>query len=564
MTVNMGATGADREDSVEFGLLGPLLVRTGDEPVPISAGKQRVLLATLLLAVNQVVATDKLAEALWQGSPPETARVTLQNYIMRLRHTLGPTGYERIVSRRSGYLIDVRSGELDVARFVELRGAGLAAAQARAWEDASDQLAAALRLWRGQPLADVQSALLAPEVPRLAEMRLQALESRIDADLHLGRHREVTAELAALAAAEPLRERVHELLMLALYRSGQQAAALAAYRQARRRLVDERSAEPGPALRELNQRILQSDRTLLIAARPRSGPRPADAASGAASPDGAPRQRPVMLPAAVPGFTGREAQLCALSAAAAGTPASAVVISGTAGVGKTALAVHWAREHAGSFPGGQLYVNLRGFGPADPVRPAEALRTFLDALAVPAAQIPATLDGRQSLYRSRLAGTRTLIVLDNASGPDQVRPLLPGSPECQVIVTSRNELAGLIATDGAQAIVLDVLTTDEAHDVLARQLGPARVAAEPAAAGDLARLCARLPLALAVTAARAAGRPEFTLATLAAELAGTRGQLDALSTGEDAADVRGALLVLPPTDLPRRPHVPAPRPAPGP
>jgi DNA-binding SARP family transcriptional activator len=536
---------------VEFGLLGPLLVRAEETSIAISAGKQRVLLAALLLAVNQVVALDKLAEALWQGSPPETARVTLQNYIMRLRHTLGPTGYERIVSRPAGYLIEVRRGELDVAQFAELQSAGIAAARAGAWENASSQLAAALGLWRGQPLADIQSPLLAAEVPRLAEMRLAALESRIDADLHLGRHRQVTAELAALAAAEPLRELVHELLMLALYRSGQQAAALAAYRQARRRLVDELGVEPGPALRELNQRILQSDPALRIAAprdaadrndaarnghgqRPRSGPRPAVRAR----PGGA-RSGPAMLPATVPGFTGREAELRTLSAAATGTPASVLVISGTAGVGKTALAVHWAHRHARGFPGGQLYVNLRGFGPADPLRPAEALRIFLDALAVPAAQIPATLDGRQSLYRSRLAGTKTLIVLDNAGGPDQVRPLLPGAPGCLVIVTSRNQLAGLIAADGAQAIVLDVLTSGEAHHVLARRLGPDRVAAEPAAAGELARLCARLPLALAVTGARAAGRPDFTLTTLAAELRDTRGRLDALTAGdEDATDVR--------------------------
>jgi DNA-binding SARP family transcriptional activator len=548
---------------VEFGLLGPLLVRAEERSIAISAAKQRVLLAALLLAVNQVVAIDKLAEALWQGSPPETARVTLQNYIMRLRHTLGPTGYERIVSRPAGYLIEVRRGELDVAQFAELQSAGIAAARAGAWESASSQLAAALGLWRGQPLADIQSPLLVAEVPRLAEMRLAALESRIDADLHLGRHRPVTAELAALAAAEPLRERVHELLMLALYRSGQQAAALAAYRQARRRLVDELGVEPGPALRELNQRILQSDPTLRIAAPrdmahrngearngearngparngparngpgPRGGPRP-----GPGARPGGGRLGPAMLPGAVPGFIGREAELGTLSAAATGTPASVLVISGTAGVGKTALAVHWAHQHAGGFPGGQLYVNLRGFGPADPLRPAEALRIFLDALAVPAAQIPATLDGRQSVYRSRLAGTKTLIVLDNAGDPDQVRPLLPGAPGCLVVVTSRNQLTGLIAADGAQSIVLDVLTSGEAHHVLARRLGPDRVAAEPAAAAELARLCARLPLALAVTGARAAARPAFTLTTLATELRGTRGRLDALTTGEDTTDVR--------------------------
>lgn len=408
---------------MEFGLLGPLLVRTGERSVAISAGKQRVLLAALLLAVNQVVATRKLAEALWQDSPPETARVTLQNYIMRLRHTLGPAGYERIVCRPSGYLIQVHRGELDVARFADLQGAGLAAARTGAWENASGQLAAALRLWRGQPLADVRSPLLAAEVPRLAEMRLAALESRIDADLHLGCHHEVTAELAALAAAEPLREHVHELLMLALYRSGQQAAALAAYREARGRLVHELGVEPGPALRELNQRILKSDPTLLIAAPgepgggsagrparrngggqgPRSDPRP----GSAARPGGDARPRLAMLPTAVPAFSGRDSELRALSAMLpSGTPASVVLIGGTAGVGKTALAVHWAHQHVAGFPGGQLYVNLRSFGPAEPLRPAEALRIFLDALAVPAAQIPATLDGRQSLYRSRWLAPR--------------------------------------------------------------------------------------------------------------------------------------------------------------
>jgi DNA-binding SARP family transcriptional activator/tetratricopeptide (TPR) repeat protein len=521
---------------VEFGLLGPLLVRAEEKAIAISAGKQRVLLAALLLAVNQVVAVDKLTEALWQGSPPETARVTLQNYIMRLRHTLGPAGYERIVSRPAGYLIEVRRGELDVAQFAELQAAGVAAARAGAWESASSQLAAALGLWRGQPLADIQSPLLVAEAPRLAEMRLAALESRIDADLHLGRHREVTAGLAALAAAEPLRERVHELLMLALYRSGQQAAALAAYRNTRRKLVGELGIEPGPALRELNLRIQRADPSLLL-----PGTRERGGAGGIRPSDAAPRPR--MLPAEVPGFTGREAELAAVSALLPEPPdgdraAPITVISGMAGVGKTALAVHWAHQHAGGFPGGQLYVNLRGFGPADPLRPAEALRIFLDALAVPAAQIPATLDGRQSVYRSRLAGTKTLIVLDNAGGPDQVRPLLPGAPGCLVIVTSRNQLAGLIAADGAQAIVLDVLTSGEAHHVLARRLGPDRVAAEPAAAGELARLCARLPLALAVTGARAAARPDITLTTLAAELRDTRGRLDALTTGEDTTDVR--------------------------
>jgi DNA-binding SARP family transcriptional activator/tetratricopeptide (TPR) repeat protein len=516
---------------VEFGLLGPLLVRSGDTPIQVSAGKQRVLLAVLLLHANQVVAADDLASAIWQDNRPETARVTLQNYVMRLRHSLGPAGYERIVSRPSGYLIEVHRGELDVAQFVELHGAGLAAARAGAWEDASGQLAEALRLWRGKPLADVPSPLLAAEVSRLAEMRLVALETRIDADLHLYRHHELIPELGALATAEPLRERLHELLMVALYRSGQQAAALAAYRHARRQLVDELGIEPGPALRELNQRIRQSGRTLPIQPRPGGGT-PQDSES---------KPGPSMLPVSVPGFTGRDAELRALSAmlpGAAPGPVLITAVGGTAGVGKTALAVQWAREHAADFPGGQLYVNLRGFGPAGPLSSSEALRIFLDALAVPFAGTAATLDGLVALYRSRLAGSRTLILLDNARDPDQVRPLLPDLPGCMVIVTSRNELTGLIAAEGAHTITLDVLTTGAARQLLTLRLGPERVAAEPGAVAELISLCARLPLALAIAAARATARPGFPLAAQAAELRDARSRLDALGTGEESTDVR--------------------------
>jgi DNA-binding SARP family transcriptional activator len=539
---------------VEFGLLGPLVVWTGESPVTISAGKQRVLIAALLLRANQVVPVDDLAEAVWDFRPPGSARVTLQNYVKRLRQALGPSGHERIVTRPTGYLIKTEAGELDLARFGQLQAEGRAAARAGDWPTASARLSTALALWRGPPLADVPSQLLRhTEAPRLAEMRLDALEARIDADLHLGRHRESIAELQPLAAAEPLRERLHELLMLALYRSGQQAAALSTYRRARRRLIEEVGIEPGPGLRDLNQRILRSDRRLLPAqsgsvalgqVQAPAGPGPQPGAAGRGNGPETTAGRPGLLPAAVPDFTGRARELQDLSAMVdrAGQTAQPVVITaigGTAGVGKTALAVHWARQEAAKFPDGQLYVNLRGFGPSGhPVAPVEALRGFLDALQVPSGEIPASLEGRQALYRSLLADKRALILLDNARDADQVRPLLPATPTALVLVTSRNELAGLVAADGAQPLCLDVLTDAEARTLIAGRIGAARLAAEPAATGELIGLCARLPLALAITAARASARPRFPLSSLAAELRDARSRLDALSTGEAATDVR--------------------------
>jgi DNA-binding SARP family transcriptional activator/tetratricopeptide (TPR) repeat protein len=528
---------------VEFGLLGPLVVRAGDAPVVVSAGKQRVLLAALLLRANQVVAAAELAEMVWEGSPPETARVTLQNYVKRLRHALGPAGYERIVTRPAGYLIEVGPGELDLARFAELRASGLAAARAGAWDSAVAQLGAALGLWRGQPLADVPSRVLAvAEVPRLAGMRLEAAEVRIGAELHLGRHREVIAELQALTAAEPLRERLHELLMLALYRSGQQAAALAAYLQARRQLIDKLGIEPGPGLRELNQKILRSDPALLPPPAPAAAggirlPAPRPAAGDGSS--GRPEAVPSMLPDAVPGFAGRSRELAALSAMIGGGPVMITAISGTAGVGKTALALQWAHQAAARFPDGQLYVNLHGFDPIrTPAAPAEAIRGFLDALGVPPRRIPRARDAQAGLYRSLLAKRRMLIVLDNARDEQQVRSLLPASPGSLVLVTSRSQLGGLAAADGARLLILDVLSHAEAVQMLTARLGAARAAAEPEGTSEVASLCGCLPLALAVAAARAAARPRCPLAVLAAELADAASRLDALDTGDPGASVR--------------------------
>jgi len=525
---------------VDFGLLGPLLVRDGTRQVAVSAPRQRVLLAALLLAAGRVVSVDALAETVWDGHPPAGARAALHSAIQRLRSTLGPAGAGLIGTRPPGYLIQLGDSEFDVRQFEVLAARGRADAQAGAWVQASDLLREALALWRGEALADVPSQLLrARELPRLEDQRLHALAGRIDADLQLGRHGEVVAELRQLVAARPLVEHFHAQLMLGLYGSGRQADALAAYQAVRRVLADELGVDPGPELRLLHQRILAADPGLLPAA---GSPPGAPVADPPAGPPGAPAPPvPRQLPVAVRHFAGRAEPLKALAGLAAEAGAAVVIsaIDGTAGIGKTALAVHFAHQVAGQFPDGQLYVNLRGFDPAaPPLAPGEAVRIFLDALAVPTAQVPTGLDAQAGLYRSLLAGRRVLVVLDNARDADQVRPLLPASPGCLVIVTSRRQLTSLVAAEGAYPLTLDLLTEAEALELLTRRLGPERIAADPRAVDELTGLCAHLPLALSIAAARAAGQPALPLASLAAELRGADGRLDALDAGSPAADVR--------------------------
>ena len=516
----------------EFFLLGPLSVRADGTPVPVPAAKRRALLAALLLRANHVVPVDDLAEVLWgEDQPsPAAARSGVQNYVMRLRQTLGSAG-SRITTQPRGYVIRVEAGELDLDRFEALlRDARSAARQAR-WPDAAGHAAAALTLWRGEPLADLGSDLLSARVgPRLSELRMQALETRIEAELQLGRHSEVIGELRQLTAEFPLRERLRGLLMLALYRDGRQAEALAAFQHARDVLIDELGTEPGRDLKHLHQQILTADPVLALTAT-------GTAVLALASP--VPRQ----LPAAVAEFTGRTAELAALDGMLnqAGAPGTVVIsaIGGTAGVGKTALALRWAHQVAGRFADGQLYANLRGFDPAGtPAEPTAVIRGFLSALGVPPERIPTHPEAQAGLYRSVLADKRALIVLDNAHDEGQVRPLLPASPASLVLVTSRSQLGGLAAADGARLISLDVLSHAEAGQLLAARLGAGRAAAESAAVDRIAGLCACLPLALAIAAGRAAARPGLPLAALAGELAESAGRLDALDGGDPASSVR--------------------------
>jgi DNA-binding SARP family transcriptional activator len=469
---------------MQFCLLGPLLVRRGDAVVGVPAAKHRVLLAALLVHAGRPVGLDELTEVLWGPAPPVTARVSLQNYVMRLRRILAGDGPPRIVTQPGGYLIRVEPGELDITRFESALAAGRAAARAGAWEEAAAALADGLALWRGEPLAAVPSdVLLAREVPRLAELRLQALEARIDAELHLGRAAEVIVELRGLVAAEPLRERLHALLMTALVRDGQQAGALAAYQAARRVLVDELGAEPGPELRRLQQAVLagplprhpEDPDRMAGPNRLASPDRPADPTRMARPDQLAGLSRLVgpdtlLDPHRPPGpdrLVGRGAELAALTTlldeAAAGTVAISV-IAGPAGAGKTALARHWAEQVRDRFPDGRLCLSLRGHGPGPPVAPADALAEFLAALGAtvsghepPGGLGPAELEERAARFRSLLAGRRMLVVLDDAASAEHVRPLLPGAAGCAALVTSRDPLIGLVARDGARRLDLEPL-----------------------------------------------------------------------------------------------------------
>jgi DNA-binding SARP family transcriptional activator len=516
---------------IEFCLLGPLAVRRDGVAVPVSSGKQSALLAALLLHAGQPVSSDHLMTLLWGDAPPPSAVVSLQNYIRRLRRVLGDERHRRIATCPGSYLINVAAGELDITRLETALAAARAAARAGAWQQAAELAAAAIALWRGEPLCDVDLPLLVPqEAARLTELFLQARETRIEAEVALARHTDVVIELQSLVADHPLREHLRALLIRALYRCGRRAEALDAYHDIRTVLVRELGSEPGPALQALHQQVLTDDSALAVPAPP-PGNRIEEPA----------REVPRQLPAVAGCFTGRAAELAALTGmlgGPAGADGHTVVLSaigGTAGVGKTALAVQWAHQIAGRFPDGQLYVNLRGYDSDAPMTAADALAGMLRALGVPGADIPDETEQRAGLYRSQLAGRRMLVLLDNARDGDQVRPLLPGDPGCAAVVTSRDALAGLVAVDGAQRLDLDVLPLADAVALLRSLIG-SRADDDREAAAALAGLCARLPLALRIAAEMAAARPAAPLAELAAELKADR--LDLLDAGEDRADVR--------------------------
>ena len=506
---------------MRFGVLGPVQVEAGDVRITLPSTQLRVLLAALLAEPNATVPAARLEFALWGERPPASARASLHNQMLRLRRQLGPEAGARIRTVAPGYLIEVHEGELDEQLFADGCARGHQALEAGRWADATRELTAALELWRGEPGSDLPAgAVGAVRAHWLAETRLQALRGRVEAALSQGRHQEVAAEIKALTEEYPLFEAFHGQLMLALYRGGRQGEALAAFQNLRRILVDQLAVEPSPPLRDLHRRILTGD--------PELAPPTATAVLKAGGPESAetgtdPISARHQLPTDTRVFTGRLPELEELLALAArapqGTESGMVVVSavdGMAGVGKTALAVHAAHLLRPSFPDGQLFLDLRGHTPGvTPLTPGDALDFFLRSLGAAPQQIPQDLLERAAAYRDRLAGTRTLIVLDNAAGAAQVRPLLPGTPGCLVLITSRRRLTGL---DDARLLALDVLPEAEAVALLRRAAGSDRIPPDHPAAAELALLCGYVPLVIRIVAARLRNRRSLRIEDLVDQL----------------------------------------------
>ncbi len=490
---------------MEFRLLGPVQAFAAESPVDLGDRKQRLVLAVLLLEANQLVPVGRLVRILWQEHPPDTARRIVQTHISRLRSTLAAhrdTAPEvRLTRCGEGYLLTCDPQRVDVYRF--------RAAVDRARLSTEDLervriLREALALWSGPALADIAADEIRDELcSGLEESRLSALEERLDAELRLGQQDRLIDDLTELSARYPYRQRLVGQLMLALHQVGRTADALRLYAGYRRRLAEELGLEPSAELQRLHVGILRAEAGPAAAPRPGAGARPA---STPAAPT-----RPRQLPADVPRFVGRDRYLTRLGQALApdgtSTPATPVVlVTGMAGVGKTALVTRWAHSAAPVYADGQLYIDLRGHAKVPPLTEVEALGALLSGLGVADERVPSRAQDAAALYRSLLAGRRMLVLLDDAPGPDLVRALLPGSATCAIVVTSRDRLVGLVARNGATRIELEPLEPAEAVELAVCILGGTPPPADLAAVHSLVQLCDRLPLAIRIAATLAADR----------------------------------------------------------
>ncbi|WP_326660149.1 AfsR/SARP family transcriptional regulator [Streptomyces sp. NBC_00385] len=563
---------------MEFRLLGTVCVDTLTGPLPLGPAKRRSLLAALLLRANTPVSMARLTDCLWDDAPPLHARTVIQGHVSRLRVLLTGADAEaygvELATLGDAYVLRAPETLLDSQRFEELL---MLAREQRSPADSVLMLKEALSLWQGPALTGTYaSAPLQAAAHALEESRLATVEQLARAYAELGEHHRAAAVLRAEADAHPMRESLAAALMTALYRSGRQSEALDRFHRTRRMLADELGIDPGRELADAYAQILRGDPEP-AGGRPPGDPAQApeaDRASGTHDGAGAaparadvpapaaPPRAPLVLPPTHPGttphptdllpraprgFHGRGTELTALSRAAAGE-APVCLLTGPAGVGKTALALHWARRSPAAFPDGRLYADLRGFSDTGEPTPLEVLREFLLALGVAPRRIPESVTGAAALFRSLTDRLSLLVVLDNVRDSAQVGQLLPGGTDCVTLITSRHRLEGLIASDAAVPVPLDVLEPPDGTALLAGVLGEERVTAEPVAARRLAELCGGLPLALRVTAARLAGRPQWTLADMADELADERSRLTYLAvedTGVSAA-LRLTVQQLPP------------------
>ncbi|MGW3046048.1 BTAD domain-containing putative transcriptional regulator [Kitasatospora sp. NPDC001159] len=568
--------------ALEFRLLGPVEAMADGREIRLDGAKQRSVLAALLLSDGRLLPDERLSTLLWGWDPPATWTAQLHTYASRLRGRLGQQ--VDLVRRAPGYRLDIGPGRVDLHEFRRDADLGRRALEAGEYARAAELLSAALAHWRGTPLTGVTEQLAEKELPALEESRLAALENRIEADLALGGHRAAVPELRGLVAEHPTRERLRGQLMAALYRCDRQSDALEVYDQGRRLLAEELGVDPGPTLRELHRQVLSGSlpgpaaverltaassavnaaavNQAVPPAPKRAGDvpspeRPAGAWSGLV---------PAMLPPAVADFTGRERHLAAVRAALGGAsqdgpaqdgptqdgparaadpaatagPAGPVVLTGGAGCGKSALAVQAAHLARTEFPDGVLYADLRG-PDGLPRHSDEVLRTFLRALGAEERELPGGPDELVRLYRSRLAGRRVLVVLDNAEDERAVRPLLTADERGRTLVTSRSALG---TVEGAQRFRVGPWDFAEAYQLLA-EAGRERVSADPAATARIVELCDRLPLALRICAGRLAAHPHWTAARLADRLTPAEHRLDELRLGD--LDVRASLAA----DLPR-------------